>query len=75
MKTPEPFIFDPTTDIQLTEYPQSYWDFATPNQRVLLAQMEMWKKKYVESQKHVKKLERFVGNRWSEKIRSRLDLS
>ena len=58
MKTPEPFTYDTTTDIQLTEYPQSYWDFATPNQRILLAQIEMWKKKYVDLQKYVESLER-----------------
>lgn len=65
--TREPFTYDITEDIQLTEYPQSYWDLATPNQRVLLAQMEMWKKKFVESQveieelkAEIKELERYI---------------
>ena len=54
--TREPFSHDITEVVQLTEYPQSYWDLSTPSQRVLLAQMEMWKKKFVESQVEIQEL-------------------
>ena len=54
--TREPFSHDITEVVQLTEYPQSYWDLSTPSQRVLLAQMEMWKKKCVESQVEIQEL-------------------